>query len=70
MYFGYLILSLVILLFMVLIHELGHYTTAKILGFTVEEFAIGFGPKLFSVRRKNGERFSVRVLPLGGFCAF
>lgn len=70
MYFGYLVLSLVILLFMVLIHELGHYTTAKILGFTVEEFAIGFGPKLFSVRRKNGERFSIRLLPLGGFCAF
>lgn len=55
---------------MVLIHELGHYTTAKILGFTVEEFSVGFGPKIFGKRRKNGEMFSLRALPLGGFCAF
>lgn len=55
---------------MVLIHEAGHYTAAKILGFTVEEFAVGFGPKIFSRRRKNGELFSLRMLPLGGFCAF
>lgn len=55
---------------MVLIHELGHYTTAKILGFTVEEFSVGFGPRIFGKRRKNGEMFSLRVLPLGGFCSF
>jgi len=69
-YFGYIVLSLVILLLMVLINELGHYTAAKILGFTVEEFSIGFGPKIFSRRRKNGELFSLRMLPLGGYCAF
>ena len=69
-YFGYILLAIVILLFMVLIHELGHYTAAKILGFTVEEFSIGFGPKLFGKRRKNGELFSLRMLPLGGYCAF
>lgn len=69
-YLGYILLSLVILLFMVLIHELGHYTAAKILGFTVEEFSVGFGPKLFSRRRKNGELFSLRAFPLGGFCSF
>lgn len=67
---AFILLSLAILLLMVLIHEAGHYTTAKILGFTVDEFAIGFGPKLFKKRRKNGELFSVRALPLGGFCAF
>ncbi len=67
---AFILLSLVILLLMVLIHEAGHYTAAKILGFTVDEFAVGFGPKLFSKRRKNGELFSVRILPLGGFCAF
>lgn len=69
-YVGYIVLSLVILLLMVLIHEAGHYTTAKILGFTVDEFSVGFGPKIFSKRRKNGELFSLRMLPLGGFCAF
>ena len=67
-YFAYILLSVVILLVMVLIHELGHYTTAKILGFTVDEFAVGFGPRLFGRRRKNGEMFSLRMLPLGGFC--
>ncbi|MDE6201044.1 MAG: site-2 protease family protein [Clostridiales bacterium] len=55
---------------MVLIHELGHYTAAKILGFTVEEFSVGFGPKLISRVRRNGERWSLRMLPLGGYCAF
>ena len=51
---------------MVLIHELGHYSTAKILGFTIEEFSVGFGPKIFGKRRKNGELFSFRAFPLGG----
>lgn len=69
-YFAYIVLSLVILLLMVLIHEAGHYTMAKILGFTVDEFSIGFGPKIFQKRRKNGELFSLRMLPLGGYCAF
>lgn len=69
-YFAYIVLSLVILLLMVLIHESGHYTMAKLLGFTVDEFSIGFGPKIFQKRRKNGELFSVRMLPLGGYCAF
>lgn len=69
-YFAYIVLSLVILLLMVLIHEAGHYTMAKLLGFTVDEFSIGFGPKIFQKRRKNGELFSLRMLPLGGYCAF
>lgn len=69
-HFAFIVLSLMILLLMVLIHELGHYSTAKILGFVVEEFSIGFGPKIFSKRRKNGELVSLRVLPLGGYCSF
>lgn len=70
MYLGFILLSIIILLVMVLIHELGHYTAAKILGFTVDEFSVGFGPKLISRVRRNGERWSLRLLPLGGFCAF
>lgn len=69
-YFGYIVLSIVILLCMVLIHELGHYVAAKLLGFTVEEFSVGFGPKLISKKKKNGEVFSLRLLPLGGYCSF
>ena len=54
----------------VTIHELGHFGTAKLFGVYCEEFSIGFGPKLFSKKRKNGETyFSIRAIPLGGFVA-
>lgn len=67
---GRVLLALVILMFMVLIHETGHYTAGKLLGFKINEFAIGMGPKLFSRTKKNGEVISLRMLPFGGFCAF
>lgn len=51
---------------LVLVHEFGHFITAKITGMRVDEFAIGFGPKLIS--RKHGETvYSLRAIPLGGF---
>ena len=55
---------------MVVIHEFGHYIAGKILKFKINEFSVGFGPKLFSKKKKNGEVFSLRLVPLGGFCAF
>ena len=67
---GRVILAFVILMIMVLIHETGHYTAGKILKFKINEFAIGMGPKVFSKTKKNGEVVSLRLLPLGGFCAF
>ncbi len=69
-YIGYILLAVLILLIMVTVHELGHYIAGKIFKFGIDEFAIGFGPKIFSKRKKNGEIFSVRLLPVGGFCAF
>ncbi|MBR2970466.1 MAG: site-2 protease family protein [Clostridia bacterium] len=66
----YIIVAILILLLMITIHEFGHYIAGKLLGFKIDEFAIGFGPKLFSKTKKNGEVFSIRALPLGGFCAF
>jgi len=51
---------------LVLVHELGHFVTAKLTGMRVSEFAIGFGPKLFW--KKHGEtEYSIRMIPLGGF---
>ena len=51
---------------LVLVHELGHFVTAKLTGMRVDEFAIGFGPKLLSTKR--GETvYSIRMVPLGGF---
>lgn len=61
-------IALTILLFFVLvsIHEWGHFYFAKRAGILVREFAIGFGPKLFSFRR--GEtKYTLRLLPFGGY---
>ena len=65
-----LFLLAAILMFGVLIavHELGHFLAAKLCNVRVNEFAIGMGPQLF--QRKKGETlYSVRLLPIGGFCA-
>ena len=65
------VLAITILLVMITVHEFGHYAAGKILKFKINEFAIGFGPKLFRrVSKRNGEAFSIRLFPLGGFCAF
>lgn len=69
-YVGYILIAILVLLVMITVHELGHYIAGKIFKFKIDEFAIGFGPKLFKRTKKNGEVFSVRALPLGGFCAF
>lgn len=67
----YILLALVVLLVLITVHELGHFIAGKIFGFKINEFAIGFGPKLYSkTNKKTGEVFSIRALPLGGFCAF
>lgn len=59
----------VIFLFFVLvsIHEWGHFYFAKRAGILVREFAIGFGPKLFS-HKKGETRYTLRLLPFGGYC--
>lgn len=68
---GFIILGLLMLMFMVVVHELGHYTAGKLLGFKINEFGIGFGPAIFKrTSKKTGEVFSVRPIPLGGFCSF
>lgn len=66
----YILLAIVVLLLMIMIHETGHYLAGKILKFEIEEYSIGFGPKIFSKKLKSGEVFSLRWIPLGGFCAF
>lgn len=52
----------------VVIHEWGHFIVAKLTGVQVNEFAIGMGPKLFGWG-KGETRYSVRLFPIGGFCA-
>lgn len=67
---GSILVALLVLLFMITIHEFGHYIVSKAFNFKVNEFAIGMGPAIFKKVKKNGELFSIRILPLGGFCAF
>ena len=67
---GSVLLAILILLAMITVHEFGHYIAGKIFKFKINEFAIGFGPALYKRTKKNGEVFSVRALPLGGYCAF
>lgn len=70
-YIGYVIVALLALMAMIIVHELGHYTAGKLLGFKIDEFAIGFGPAIFKRKnKKTGEVFSIRPFPIGGFCSF
>ena len=62
------IISILVFGFLIFIHEFGHYITARIFKVTIEEFSIGMGPRLFSrVSKKTGIRYSVALLPIGGF---
>ncbi len=63
-----LIYAFLLFCFMIIIHEFGHFITAKLLNVKVNEFAIGMGPALY---KKQGKEtlFSVRLFPIGGYCA-
>lgn len=60
---------IIILSVLVLSHEFGHFIIARANGIKVIEFAMGFGPTLFSFKKK-GTKFSLKLLPLGGACVF
>ena len=61
-----LVSVVVILGFMILIHEFGHYAVAKLLGVRVEQFAIGFGKRLVGFRRGETD-YRINAIPLGGY---
>ena len=60
------LLVIPILGFLVLIHELGHFITAKKFGIKVTEFGFGFPPKMYSIKKGETE-YSINLIPLGGF---
>jgi len=55
------------LAFLILIHELGHFLAAKIVGIPIQEFGIGFPPRIFTLFRAGGTDFTLNWLPFGGF---
>lgn len=72
----YIIVAILIFGVLVATHELGHFATAKLLGVKVNEFAVGMGPAIWQSRREETEPgeeektlYSLRLLPIGGFCA-
>lgn len=63
-----ILLAILIFGVIILIHEMGHFLTAKAVGISVPEFSIGMGPKLFQFGR--GEtRYTLRLFPIGGYVA-
>ncbi len=68
---GSVALAFLILIVMIIVHEFGHYIVGKLFHFKITEFSVFFGPAIFKHRnKKNGELFAVRLIPLGGYCAF
>lgn len=66
-----ILIMLAILSVLTIVHEWGHFIAARIFKVKVTEFAVFMGPKIFSrTSKKTGTVFSIRCLPLGGFCAF
>ena len=63
---GTVLAFVVVLVILVLVHELGHFVAAKLSGITVQEFGIGFPPRLASITW-HGTRYSINAVPLGGF---
>ena len=63
---GDLLLFIAILIVIVMLHELGHFATAKWSGMKVTEYFVGFGPRLWSVRRGETE-YGVKAIPAGGY---
>lgn len=62
------VVAVLVFIVLIIIHEFGHFIAAKTLGVRVNEFAVGFGPKLFA--KKWGETtYKVNLIPLGGYCA-
>ena len=64
----YILVAILMFGVLIAVHEFGHFITAKLFGIRVNEFSIGMGPALF--KREKGETlYSLRLLPIGGYCA-
>ena len=61
-----IILFLVVLAVLIFVHELGHFSVAKLFGIRVDEFALGFPPKLWSFK-KGETTYAINLIPFGGY---
>lgn len=67
---NYLIPFLFVLTVVVFVHEMGHYLVGRLCGVGVKSFSIGFGPELFGWTARNGTRWRLSAIPLGGYVKF
>ncbi len=67
---SYLLPFLFVLTIVVFFHELGHYLVARWNDVDVSEFSVGFGPELFGFNDRNGTRWKLSAIPLGGYVKF
>ena len=65
----YIVLAILLFGILIAAHEWGHFIAARMCGVTVHEFSIGMGPQVWHKEGKKGTKFSLRALPIGGFCA-
>src|SRR6476659_7515359 len=65
-----LVAFLLMLGLLVLVHELGHFMTAIWLGIKVDEFGIGYPPRAVTLFERNGVKYTLNWLPIGGFVRF
>ena len=61
------IIAILIIGFLVVAHEFGHFIVAKANGVAVVEFAIGFGPRIFHIKKGETD-YALRLIPFGGAC--
>jgi len=62
-----IVLSLIVLSLVIFLHELGHFLTAKRCGIKVEEFGLGYPPRLFTIAKRGDTEYTINAIPFGGF---
>jgi regulator of sigma E protease len=66
----YWIFAALLLGIVIVLHELGHFWAARLSGLRVMSFSVGFGPRLYARTGKDGVLYTIRLLPIGGYCRF
>ena len=65
-----IVVLLLVLTFLIFVHEFGHFIVGKLFGVHIYEFALGMGPKVLGFKRKNDPtEYNLRALPIGGYCS-
>ena len=65
-----ILIAILLLGILIAVHEFGHFFFSRLVGIEVREYAIGMGPLLLSHKGKNGTQYSLRLIPVGGYCSF